>query len=183
MFNKITVLLLVSLVTALLVTGCIDTRREFTINPDGSGKVKIDSRFDLQEIRYSGKKMTDEQALNQQVGQIIQHSQGVSAWKDVAYKLEDDDVTVHFSGTAYFNDINKLMLYYNFSALSVKFEGSAENKTLKIGVGNKGLAAATDTKPLTDEENSRMIKRAKAKFLKQKTAVLAMVQGINIIFL
>ena len=43
------------------------------------------------------------------VNSIIEQSQGVSAWKDLAFKVGDDGKIV-FSGTAYFKKLSSLKI-------------------------------------------------------------------------
>src|SRR3954452_7194801 len=86
----------------LLITGCFDTKQEFTLNPDGSGKVVQDSAFQRMNLKSEGQN-SDEQ-LREAVRSILNEAKGVEAWKDLSFKrLPDGRMAIHF--TAYFKDV------------------------------------------------------------------------------
>jgi hypothetical protein len=124
------VLLIIGFAT---IVGCIETKDEFTVNPDGSGKVIHELTFPamnpeagLQTIGGGaspevgkgkppsvkvGVKPSDPNAqLKNSVREMLSKSSGVDAWKDVSYKTTDDG-KMHFKGTAYFPDINSLNIH------------------------------------------------------------------------
>jgi hypothetical protein len=124
------VLLIIAFAT---IVGCIETKDEFTVNPDGSGKViheltfpAINPEAGLQTIGGGaspevgkgkspsvkvGVKPSDPNAqLRNSVREILSKSSGVDVWKDVSYKTTDDG-KMHFKGTAYFPDINNLRIH------------------------------------------------------------------------
>lgn len=76
------------------------------MNPDGSGKVAVETRF--QTLSLGSDKLDDIQ-LKKEVRETIEKSQGVEAWRDVSYRIEPDG-RIYFKGTAYFKDINELDL-------------------------------------------------------------------------
>ena len=159
--NKILNALLI--ICAVALAGCVETKDEYIINPDGSGKVvhevtmqsmdfggmlggmgnmssmenesELPMEMDNDSFRITegeppsdigfgsnpllgtdneppegmfGSQPSDPQAnLKKQVKEILEGSQGVDTWKDVSYNLTSDG-RIHFKGTAYFPDINKL---------------------------------------------------------------------------
>ena len=86
---------------AVFVSGCIQTKQDFTLNSDGSGKVVVETILIMIPM--------DEEAMKDAVRKVLEESSGVVAWKDVAFKRTDDG-NVSFKGTAYFRDISKLKL-------------------------------------------------------------------------
>jgi hypothetical protein len=145
--------------TLLFLTGCFDTKEEFTLNPDGSGRVVIETICAPLQLQMNGQQ-TPEQKLQGAIRSILDNVKGITAWKDVTYERQDDG-RIKFKGTAYFADINK-----------VEFQNLAlMNFTLKKGAdGNLVLGARTDQKQntsptvptqLTDAEMTAKIKDAK----------------------
>lgn len=100
---------------AVLLAGCVETKDEFTINPDGSGKVVHVATFQPMGDMMGNilgqtptTKPSDPQAqLKQAVKQILQQSQGIDTWEDISYRMTNDG-RMYFKGTAYFPNINTL---------------------------------------------------------------------------
>ncbi len=97
----------------IYMTGCIRCAREYTLNHDGSGKVKIEAFYQPIKDRIG----SDNERFKKSVKRILRRSSGVDVWKDITYKAVDnvtllfsDTKTLLFNGTAYFNDIAKLRL-------------------------------------------------------------------------
>ena len=112
-----------------LLAGCIQVKEEYTLNPDGTGKVIYETTAPLGNP-FGGKK--DEKPEDQargQVDKILTESSGVSVWKDVTYKINDDG-KLHFKGTAYFKKFLRLQLgekmQSSFKAEFVKKAGGME---------------------------------------------------------
>lgn len=95
------------LVATLLLTGCFDTKEDFTINPDGSGKVVHESVFPQADL--SGGKDPAEEVLRKAIAQVIEQSKGVEAWCNVSFQRMDDG-RLFFKGTAYFKDLSQLKI-------------------------------------------------------------------------
>jgi hypothetical protein len=89
--------------------GCIDNDEEFTLNPDGSGKVRVVAVGTPLRLEFGNEKKNPEQSLVDAVRDTLGKSQGVDAWKDVEAKLRDDG-KMSFQGTAYFKDLSTLKL-------------------------------------------------------------------------
>src|SRR5438445_786747 len=90
---------------ALLLSGCFETKEEFTLNPDGSGKVVHESSF--QNMNLSGDNEATEESLKEAIAKVIEGAKGVDAWRDVSYKRLDDG-RLYFKGTAYFKKLSDL---------------------------------------------------------------------------
>ena len=74
--NKLSVAACLSL--AILLTGCFDTKQEYTLNPDGSGKVVHESTFQHMNLNLGGPDATDPQARL-----VIAASQPGVLWLDM----------------------------------------------------------------------------------------------------
>ena len=89
------------------VTGCFDTKQEITLNPDGSGKVVVESTFAQLESLLTGSNLTRrENAASECVRQMIEDAQGVDVWRDITFR-EQEDGRLWVRGTAYFRDLSK----------------------------------------------------------------------------
>ncbi len=165
-----------ALLPLLLLTGCFETDEEFTLNPDGSGKVAVTSLCAPFEMETSGEKKTPEQKLQDSVKNIFDNTKGVTAWRDVSYERQDDG-RLKFKGTAYFADLNKL----NLNALAIM-----EFTLVKT---NGGLVLSTqmkkdDGKPkpvekLSEAELTAKIKEARASFQSSKPMLTGFLSGMR----
>lgn len=97
----------------LLLVSCFQEEKVFTLNPDGSGKVEFKTTFSLDSIiKFTSEGEAEpslEEKAKEAVAKIFEKSEGVAAWTDVSYKI-DDEGKIEFQGTAYFSDLNKLEL-------------------------------------------------------------------------
>ena len=80
------------------LTGC-QTKMEYWINPDGTGKVTVD--YVAQALDGPTMAMLDAEA-------VLLESKGVRQWADVSYKYETDHFALH--ATAYFDNVNQFQL-------------------------------------------------------------------------
>jgi hypothetical protein len=171
----------------LLTSGCFDTTEDFTINPDGSGKVVHECTF--QAFNLGDQKADPKEALLSAVREVIEHSKGVEAWRDVSFKTLDDG-RLFFRGTAYFKNLSKLeipnqtMLDFDWKKasdgsgiLDLRTNKSADSEptvlsddgTTKITVGKKSQPASTGK--LSPEELSKKIKEERAQFQQAKPMI------------
>jgi hypothetical protein len=77
---------------------------------------------------FGQQQIDPQEQLEQTVQGILSDSKGVEAWSEVSYGLTEDD-KIHFKGTAYFPDINKLFIG----------TGSSDNQGTKSGDGTIAL--------------------------------------------
>jgi len=99
------------LAAAAFVVGCFETKQDFTLNPDGSGKVLVEMVMPQMPFALGppGQQGDPDVAAKQFVKGILDGSKGVDAWSDVRYEKTDDGRT-RFIGTAYFKDLAQMKL-------------------------------------------------------------------------
>lgn len=100
------------LAAAALIVGCIESKQDYSLNPDGSGKVVFEMKImDMSNMMQAGdpnQAPPDPMiAAKQQAKRILDESQGVDVWSDVEVGRTDDG-RIRFKGTAYFKDLGKL---------------------------------------------------------------------------
>ena len=94
----------IAVAAATLLSGCFDTKDQFTLNSDGSGKVIHESSF--QSMNLTGDNDNSEASLKEAIAKVIEQAKGVEAWRDVMFKRLDDG-RLYFKGTAYFKDLSQ----------------------------------------------------------------------------
>ncbi|HEX4612535.1 MAG TPA: hypothetical protein VH092_30355, partial [Urbifossiella sp.] len=96
---------------ALGMSGCVEGEQTFTLNPDGSGKVRIDVVMAppgfLEFGGGGGPEPETADGFRQKALRVLLQSKGVGAWKDVAAGFNPDG-RFKFAGTAYFDKIGEL---------------------------------------------------------------------------
>ena len=106
------VLMLAAMVSAtVLAAGCLETKQDATLNPDGSGKARVE--IVMSDMPFQ---MTPDQeppppdmVAKQFAKSVLDGSKGVDAWADVSCQRTEDNRN-RFSGTAYFKDFTKMEL-------------------------------------------------------------------------
>jgi hypothetical protein len=159
-----------------LLTGCFETKDEFTLNPDGSGKVTHECSF--QQINLGGDNEVTEESLKEAIGKVITEAKGVEAWRDVSYKRLDDG-RLYFKGTAYFTNLNTLDIP-NQTMLEFVWQKTAGGAvlTLRTNKSDRAEGASADAKPadltkLTPAERAQKLKEERAKFQQAKAMMNA----------
>jgi hypothetical protein len=160
-----------------LLAGCFETKQEFTLNPDGSGKVVHESKFQTMNITSGNQKGSDKE-LKTAVGEIIKQTKGVEAWRDVSYEMLDDG-RIGFKGTAYFRNLsdldipNQTMLEFDWSGGA----GGTGELTLRAkGKGGKDKPAAAPAEKLAPAELAQKLKESRAQY-QQAKPMMAMIMG------
>lgn len=166
--------LLGGLAALVLLSGCFETKQEFTLNPDGSGKVVHESVF--QTMNMSGSSRDTEKQAKAAVAEVISQSKGVEAWRDVSYEILDDG-RIAFRGMAYFRNLSELDIP-NQTMLEFDWvrDGGTGTLTLraKDGPGDKNPPPAAEN--LTPQQAALKIKEGRAKYQQMKP-MMAMIVG------
>jgi hypothetical protein len=173
-----------SLCLLLLTSGCFDTKEDYTINPDGSGKVVHECSF--QSLDLSGQNPEADEALRNAVREVLDKSEGVEAWRDVRFKTLDDG-RLFFRGTAYFKDLSKLVIQ-NQQMLKFGWKRTADgggNLDLRtndsepvashnlpeggtVSITSPAKQSRTSTNALSPEELAKKIKQDRVQFQQAK---------------
>lgn len=119
---------------ALALSGCFQVEDEFTLNPDGSGKVRHVFTMTPVEIDLGGGQKSPEESAREMARDILANSEGIEAWKDVSSKwLESGQI--RFEGTAYFRDIEQVAIRQG------SLDGPAFRRTLRAGSAGMSVLA------------------------------------------
>jgi hypothetical protein len=159
-----------SALLALTLAGCLDLDEEYSINPDGSGKVKV--RCAVTPMRFTAAKKSPEELLKADVRETLEKCAGVDAWKDVT-AVQRDDGKVEFSGTAYFKDFTKLKLtVMGVSSSMLKTMVARDGGALTVTVTPEQRdAPPAEPVKLTEEQIQAKIKQERAKYLQSKPMI------------
>jgi len=150
----------------MLAAGCIDEKGEYTLNPNGSGKITYEITMAPMSPGFEGQQSDPNEQIAQHVRQILQQSEGVDVWSDVSFKMTDNG-KMYFKGTAYFPDVNKLQIYNSGSAFPMKTNENGEIiiqlETEETDPGAKEDAAPAPAK-LSEEELNQKVQQTKAEY-------------------
>jgi hypothetical protein len=103
--------LLVTAAASTLLAGCVEGEVVYTLNPDGSGKVKLDliSAPGGLELAFSKSKDPDDWLRALVGNQLSKGGQGVTGWSDVSGEFLKDG-RFRYRATAYFKNIDDLRM-------------------------------------------------------------------------
>ena len=157
-------LALAGLVASLSLCGCFKMKQHFTVNPDGSGKVTCE--ISIPGEPDAGKDLaTLKEEARQRAAKIVSETQGVTAWKDVAFSA-DKDGTITCQGTAYFKDITKFKTAPGLFPFRWK-PGADGAVQLEFVVDFDQEPAPKEARKLTEEEIKQKIADAKAQMMQE----------------
>jgi len=156
----------------LLTTGCFDTDEDYTINPDGSGKVVHECTF--QAVSLDNSSTDSGRDLTNAVRSMLEQAKGVDAWRDVSFKTLDDG-RIYFKGTAYFKDLSKFEISSQTMLEFVWDKNPAGGATLTVRT-NKSENNGPMIRPqhhvvstnLSPEELAKAIKKQRNDFQQSK---------------
>lgn len=158
-------------ILAMSLTSCYETKLDYEINPDGSGRVvvEVQSASMMSQLGHiGGKEAAGPGALAKDV---LRKSSGIDTWKDIEIKTMDDGKSF-FKGTAYFKDL-RVVRFKEISMLdSVSLVQNKKTITVSIG-GDENKARNTASKAPTKEELDQAIKEQKAGFQQMKPMLTA----------
>ncbi len=192
------ILAFVVAVCAIAIAGCVETKDEFTVNPDGSGKIVHELTFASMDLGpgfemgsegasfdITGGEPSDPQAqLKKSVKEILSQSSGVDTWKDVSYKMTDDGRT-YFKGTAYFPGINNLSLHNaGFSSdMKLNFTRDISGEiTIELKSeeqAEEGKAVETPTPEIPEAQLDNLVKQAKLRYNQSKPMMQSILSGLK----
>lgn len=158
---------------SLLFFGCFETKEKYIINPDGSGKVQIESAFQKMDISMGNQQEdnTDVQ-MKKAVKSIIEKSKGVDTWKNITYKMNNEGKIV-FKGTAYFKNISKLKIHDISMLKAVMKKGEKGTLILELKDEDAEKKRKKKKKKLSPSEMKKEIKKQKAGYQQMKPMLSA----------
>ena len=165
---------------SLLLSSCFETKEDFTINPDGSGKVRHECSFqETNFITVNHNVPTPEEALQAAAGRVIHDSKGVEVWRDVSFKKLSDG-RIWFQGTAYFKNLEELEIT-NQSIFSFTWNNQGGGKAEMELQFKKSHTTTPVAKPkdLTSEERAEKLKTAREKYKQTKPMFSAILGGLQ----
>ncbi len=176
---RIHILKVAVLVMIAFLTGCFEVKQDFTLNPDGSGKVALQAITDKSPVSIGGDEKSDaESQLKEMAKKTIQDSKGIDAWKDVSYSLTPDGRML-FQGTAYFRDLSKV----DIPNFGTGFVVTKEKKALIIEMQEKKEKSGSQTTEpaakLTEEEITTKIAETREQWQKMKPLMSAMLSSLK----
>ena len=197
------ILLIIGLTT---IVGCIETKDEFTINPDGSGKVVHEVNVPMMDLQgtlmtmgrgpspeagggqTTGTKPSDPQAqLRDSVREILTKSSGIDTWKDVSYKTTEGG-RMYFKGTAFFSDCNNLKIHHPGIESEIMQLSFVRNELGEIIIEIKGQeqpgAAGAPTAPrpapvVPEEKLDELVRQARVQYEQSRPMIQGIFSGIK----
>lgn len=169
-----------AVVAALALAGCLDLEENYTINPDGSGKVKV--RCAIAPMRFTNKKQSPEELLKTDVRETLEKCQGIDAWTNVS-AVQRDDGKVEFKGTAYFKDFSKVKLsILNMSSSMSKIVIAREGDALAVTLTpDRPIEEPAEPVKLTEEQIAAKMKQERAKYLQSKPMIDTFLKDATIV--
>ncbi len=160
--------LVTAIMTAALLLGCYETKLDYVVNPDGSGKVTVEVRsssvMDMNQSAAAGSSLAKE---------VLKNASGIDTWKDIEFKKTDDGKN-YFKGIAYFPDINKAR-FKNISMMDslVFYKDAQNNLILEINSENKSEAKSEKKSDIPKEDLEKTINEQKAQFQQMRPMLSA----------
>jgi hypothetical protein len=147
--------------------GCIETEHDYTLNPNGSGKVVYTVITIPSQIGGTVQGESPDLAAKRSVLELLNQSRGVAGWRDVQFALRKDG-RVWFKGTAYFDDLAALKLHL-MKASEFTWQGDAAGHlVLEMREPGRRDAVLRPPAKLPPEEVARRIKAERARWHRTK---------------
>jgi len=167
------------LALCLSATGCLELMQGYTLNPDGSGKVVLDTVSPARkQLDPQNKEQKPEEVIRQTIEERLSKGKGIEAWSDITCELTQDG-KVHFRGTAYFADVNQLDPNDSGGGgtISWKKQGNAMVLTMQ---NNTAKPEGGPQAALTDAQIEEKLKQEKIQFQQMKPLIGGMLTGMKV---
>jgi hypothetical protein len=166
LFPRCTAATLFLLAFAAVLPGCYERTETVIINPDGSGKMLIETDAAVPLADGPGKQKPTAVKFGQQLlANFINNSRGIDAWSDVAIS-EARDGRAHIAAVAYFPDISQV----RFDLPLTMSWRKMDNGTYLLLV-DRTRSAATSPLALTDEQLKDQVAKAQAQYKEKQLAL------------
>ncbi|HUU59990.1 MAG TPA: hypothetical protein VMZ50_10625, partial [Phycisphaerae bacterium] len=161
---------------ALAVGGCFETTQVLTLNPDGSGKMLLDSYMKAPPMMMGGDEKPDPKKIAKNIAQsMVSGANGVEAWSDLSYEVAKDGRT-HIQGTAYFKDYTKLDMKQGGGMDFTWAKDPKGGMALEVKMADRDQAEPAAKPKLTDKELQDLI-QAKRQEYQQMKPMMTMILG------
>ncbi|MCX5674863.1 MAG: hypothetical protein NTX87_07630 [Planctomycetota bacterium] len=160
------------LMVGAAIAGCLEKKEEFTLNPDGSGKVVYETIVAMPMMQMGDQKPDLATESRKIAKMTLDGSEGVEAWSDLVCDTTEDG-RLRFKGTAYFKDLAKLKLAQSEDKISFAKDPKG-GMVLTLEMGNKEEKDPAEPKPKppatppTEEQITAQIQQARAGYTMQK---------------
>ncbi len=159
-----------------LAAGCVETKQDYAINPDGSGKVDFSLVFIPGQI---GRLEDPQLVLLRSVREVLETSRGVEAWKDVTFEHRRDG-RIWFKGTAYFPRLAGLKLHLMKQGGLVWHASSPDGPYLELRDPNPPTGIARPVRDMTDEAVAAEVAAQRAAWAQKKTLMAPYIASFDI---
>jgi len=173
------------------ISGCLELSEAFTLNPDGSGKVLVDTVTPAanQFAPENAPKPSPAEVVKQTVTERLSKGKGIEAWSDVSCEVMNDG-RVHFRGTAYFPDVNKLKVDAaspagggggdDDKASDVTWKKDGDAMVLHFDTKKTQPPADPNAAKLTDAQVDEKMKEERMQYQQMKPMVQMFAQNLKI---
>ncbi|HEY7160075.1 MAG TPA: hypothetical protein VH815_02400 [Acidobacteriota bacterium] len=152
--------------------GCFESKENYVLNPDGSGKVTIVGSFETAIPGMAD--VADTKEGMRQVKELLEKSKGVDAWSGVSYDRTKEG-RVSFQGTAYFPDISKLDL----ETFGKDADLTKEGNNIVLLIEENEETEALPGKKLSADEVKTQVEKAKKQWQTMKSMMGPMLRKIK----
>ncbi|GAB5561686.1 MAG: hypothetical protein SynsKO_33330 [Synoicihabitans sp.] len=174
--------------TVLFLSGCLEVKEDYTINADRSGKLAFSFKKPADGIHISmgGETLEGEAKLTHVLKDMLNNSEGVTAWADVQAQLDEED-NMLVSGVAYFDDIQNLIFKYGalrVNGYEVEWTETDDGRVV-LGIGGKSepnanMAGKVAREDLTDERIEKEIVKQRRQLTGLRGMMEATLGGLKI---
>jgi len=156
---------------AVLLCGCLQTRMDVTLNPDGSGKMAVEAVYKPEEFKFDGTEPGSEAEMRAAVRDTLEKSTGVDTWGDISFRRNDDG-WICFHGTAYFRKVSAVRLAFRDQRVPMLIADFAQapeggmRLDVQVGGADGDEEEDADEDPptkLTEAEIARRVRKLRAK--------------------
>lgn len=167
---------------AVALAGCFEEENEYTINPNGSGKVVYSVTYTPTNLNPNRQKAVTENEIIPEIRSILEKSEGVDVWSNISFESSDDGV--HFAGTAYFPDINKLNIRAGGFSKDMRLHlAKDQSGRITVELKRDSDSRQEDTKApaaeLSDEDVTKKVEQTRLQYSRTKKMMQSMLKDLK----